>query len=155
LKMPSLVKLHSSGKRIKRRKWGTLYSLSEQPSTTNVDTRSEVIRPHRLHLPEVVGMKTPIVRNLLYRHVVYTQGMCNASGNCIRLLFRALDYCFFTVWCTTLPRTSTRVFLRTQAACFTQTPLQSSKHSVIWVTLVWETLLISRQASLAFFRASP
>jgi hypothetical protein len=42
----------------------------------------------------------------------------------------------------------TGVFVRTQAACFTQTPLQSWKHSVSWVTLVWEALLI-QPASLS------
>jgi hypothetical protein len=95
-----------------------LYTLSKQPST-NVDTRGEVIRPQRLHLLEVVGVKMLIVQNLPYQHVLYTQGVCSASCTSIRLLFKTLDYCFFKVWCMAPPQMSTAVFVRSQAACFT------------------------------------
>jgi hypothetical protein len=118
-----------------------LYSLSEQP-LTKFDTWSEVIRSHCLHLLEVVGVKMLIVQNLPYQRVVYSQGVCSASGTGISVLFKMVDYFFFKVWCMALPRTSTEVFVRTRVACWTQTPLQSRKHNVSWVTFVSETLLI-------------
>jgi hypothetical protein len=128
-------------KKIKRRKWGSCTRLSEQPST-KVDTRSEVIRSHCLHLLEVVGVKMLVVQNLSYRHVVYIQGVCHATGTSIGLFFKTLAFRFFKVWCTAPPRTSTGMFVRTQAACFAQMPLQSWKRSVSWMTLVWVTLLM-------------
>jgi hypothetical protein len=76
--------------------------------------------------------------------VIYTQSVCNAWGTSIRLLFKTLDYHFFEVWCTAPLQMSTGVFVRAQAACFTQMPLmplQFWKHSVSWVLLVWETLI--------------
>jgi hypothetical protein len=87
-------------------------------------------------------MKMLIVQNLPYQNMIYNQGVCNATCTSIRLLFKMLDYRFFVFWCTAPMRTSTEVFVRTQAACFTQMPLQSWKHSVNWVTLVWETWMI-------------
>jgi hypothetical protein len=95
----------------------------------------------------VIGVKIRILQNLPYQHVVYSQLVCNASGTIIRLLFKTLDYSFFKFWCMALPRTSTEVFVRTQAACFTQTPVQSWKHRVSWVTLVWRTLIQSPSLS--------
>jgi hypothetical protein len=71
-----------------------MYRLSEQPST-KVDTSNKVNRSHRLHLLEVVGLKMLFVENLPYHHVVYHQGVCNASVTSIRLFFKTLDYSFF------------------------------------------------------------
>jgi hypothetical protein len=46
-----------------------MYSLSEQPSA-KFDTKNKVIRSHRLHILEVVGVKMRIVQNFPYQHVV-------------------------------------------------------------------------------------
>jgi hypothetical protein len=48
----------------------------------------------------VVEMKMIIVQNLPYQYVLYTQGVCNASGASTRLFFKTLDCRFFKVWCT-------------------------------------------------------
>jgi hypothetical protein len=122
LKMPSLVKVHSSEKKIKRRKLGTciICPSSHRQNVWHEEQNCSVPSP----APSGGGRgEMLIVQNLPYQHVVYTKGVCNASGTGIRQLFKTLDYCFFKVWCTVPPLTSTRMLDRTQTACFMQTPL--------------------------------